>query len=73
MAGIVRDGPAMIAGLQVGDIIQHLDGRKVEDANRLLGRIAALLPGKTVKLDVVRKAQHQDITVTLGTKPPINR
>ena len=73
VAGIVRDGPAMIAGLQVGDIIQHLDGRKVEDANRLLGRIAALLPGKTVKLDVVRKAQHQDITVTLGTKPPINR
>ena len=64
VAGIVRDGPAMIAGLQVGDIIQHLDGRKVEDANRLLGRIAALLPGKTVKLDVVRKAQHQDITVT---------
>jgi serine protease DegQ len=73
VAGIVRDGPAMIAGLQVGDIIQHLDGRKVEDANRLLGRIAALLPGKTVKLDVVRKAQHQDITVTLGTKPQINR
>jgi serine protease DegQ len=73
VAGIVRDGPAMIAGLQVGDIIQHLDGRKVEDANRLLGRIAALLPGKTVKLDVVRKAQHQDIIVTLGTKPPINR
>ena len=73
IAGVVRDGPAMQAGLQVGDIIQHLDGRKVEDANRLLGRIAALIPGQTVRLDVVRRAQHQEVTVVLGTKPPMNK
>ena len=73
IAGVVRDGPAMQAGLQVGDIIQHLDGRKVEDANKLLGRIAALIPGKAVKLDVVRRAQHQEVTVVLGTKPPMNK
>ena len=73
VTGMVRDGPGMLAGLHVGDIIQSLEGRKVEDANRLLGRIAALPPGKTARLDVVRRAQHQAVDVVLGTKPPINK
>ena len=69
IAGMMRDGPAARAGLRVGDIVQSIDGQMVEDTPALLGRIARVSPGETVKLGVWRSGRQQMIEVKVGMRP----
>ncbi|HEU4702424.1 MAG TPA: trypsin-like peptidase domain-containing protein [Conexibacter sp.] len=75
VAGIVAGGPAQRAGLQAGDTIAALDGRRVADASALAAAIGARRPGDDVGLTIDRGGARQTVTVTLGTQPqqqPVN-
>jgi serine protease Do len=63
------DGPAAKAGLQKGDIITAVDGKKIADSRQLRLLIAQTKPGTTDQLTVVRNGQEMTIPVTLGTLP----
>jgi serine protease Do len=63
------DSPAAKAGIQSGDVITAVNGKPVKDSRELARQIAALAPGSSVKLDLIRKGETKTVTVALGTMP----
>jgi len=49
------DSPALLAGLEGGDVIVGVAGQPVSGVSELQRRIRAFEPGETVELDVVRR------------------
>ncbi len=70
LVGQVEQGsPAARAGLERGDLIRAIGSDKVHTSSELRNKIAALAPGSTAHLDVVRKGQERAVDVKLGTAP----
>jgi serine protease Do len=69
VAQVVEEGPAKKAGLQEGDVISEVDGRKITDGSALRIYVAAQTPGKVVRLKVFRDGRSRDVNVTLGEMP----
>ncbi len=69
IAGMMRDGPAAKGGLKVGDIIQTIDGKPVNDTQRLMARIAAKTPGDLLELGIYRNGRTQTLALTAGQRP----
>jgi serine protease Do len=63
------NSPAAKAGLQPGDVITGVNGTAVKDARDLARQIAGQAPGRSVKLDMLRKGQASTVEVALGTIP----
>ena len=61
--------PAARAGIQSGDVVTALDGTPVKDSRDLAGKVAALAPGSSVKLDIFRGGESKTVTVTLDELP----
>ncbi len=59
------DSPGAKAGLKIGDVIEKLNGQKVEDSGHLQVLIGQQKPGTKVTLDVMRDGKMQNIPVTL--------
>ena len=65
-----QDGsPAMKAGLQSGDAIMAVDGKKVAGPRELAAMIADMRPGTKVTVTYWRGGKSQDAEVTLGKLP----
>ncbi|HEV8561957.1 MAG TPA: trypsin-like peptidase domain-containing protein [Actinophytocola sp.] len=56
------DGPAAKAGLQQGDVVTQLDGRRIDTSDALVAAVRAHNPGDTVKL--VLGSRTVDVTLT---------
>jgi putative serine protease PepD len=66
----VRGGtPAAKAGLQAGDVVTALDGRKVSDAAEFGSAIDAKRPGDTITLTYVRDGKTRTASVKLAVRP----
>jgi len=65
IAEVITDSPAERAGLEVGDIILAVDGKKVEEMHLLPRMIAAKKPGTKVELKVLRQGKTKQIKVVL--------
>ena len=63
------DGPADRAGIQVGDVIEAIDGRPVATLADLLGDVDRHQPGDSVRLTVLRDGSRGDVTVQLVERP----
>jgi serine protease Do len=67
VVGSIEEGsPAAKAGLEVGDVIQKIDGRPVEGSADLSRTIRSLKPGSKVNLSVWRAGKARDIVVTVA-------
>ena len=69
VTGVLQNGPAANAGLRPGDLLQKVAGQPVRNVGELLTQIAALAPGKSVKLDVLRRQQSLTLEVTPAQRP----
>ncbi len=69
IAGMLRDGPAAKGGLKVGDIIQEIDSKPVNDTQRFMARIAAKAPGEALELKLYRNGRLQTLSLTAGQRP----
>lgn len=63
------DSPAAKAGIEAGDVITAVNGSPVKDSRNLAREIAAMAPGSSAKLDILRKGETRTLTVSLGTMP----
>jgi S1-C subfamily serine protease len=61
--------PAEKAGIQEGDVILRLDGRKVSDRADLTSRIWKKKPGDEAKISVRRNGEEIELDVRLGRPP----
>ena len=64
---VLPDGPAAKAGIERSDIIVGVHGKTVQDASELPRLVAAVRPGTTVDVAVIRDGKKLTIPVTLGT------
>jgi serine protease DegS len=69
VAGIFRDGPAHIAGLQPGDIMTAIDGTPISSSQTSMNHIATLKPGRTTVIDVRRNGREVQFRVQIGERP----
>jgi serine protease Do len=59
-------GPAEKAGVEAGDIITKFDGRSIEKAGDLPRIVGATKPGARSTLQVFRRGNQRDLTVTVA-------
>jgi serine protease DegQ len=67
--GVLKNGPADRAGLQVRDVVVEIDGKPTRDGAALLSQIAALTPGHQAMLKVLRDKKPVELEVTVGKRP----
>jgi S1-C subfamily serine protease len=63
------DGPADHAGIQVGDMIEAIDGRPAKSFAELMLDVDGHSPGDTMQLSVLRNEARGEVTVTLDQRP----
>jgi len=69
VGGVVAGGPAAKAGLQDGDKITEIDGRRITSSDDVSSAVAARKPGEQAKVTVERAGNRRTLTVDLGTRP----
>ena len=70
ITGVERGGPAAAAGLQPGDLVLAVNGGAVDRARALIRAVAAVPPGRTVRVELRRQGQVLNAAVTAGRRPP---
>jgi Do/DeqQ family serine protease len=65
---LLENSAAATAGVQPGDVITAVDGRKVISSPELQGFIARYRPGEKVNLTINRQGKEMDIAVTLNSR-----
>ena len=60
------NGPAMLFGIQKGDIITEFGGVPIRTKEELLSRVRRAIPYQIVKILVIRDGQHVEVPVKLG-------
>jgi serine protease Do len=67
---VERGGPAEKAGVEVGDIILRFDGRQIDRASDLPRLVGGTRPGTSVTLQVWRRGQQRDLSITVDELKP---
>ena len=65
-AQVTPDSPAARAGLKNGDVIDSLNGQKIEDGSALQVAVSETQPGTTIELGILRNGSSQTLTVKVG-------
>lgn len=69
VTGVLQGGPAARAGIQPGDVIKQVAGRSVGNVTQLLSAVAALQPGSSVTLGLIRRTEQMELAVVPGVRP----
>lgn len=64
-----KDGPALKAGLKVGDIIVSVDGHEVNDPDSFGFRLATAGLGNNARIGILRGGKAQELVVALAAPP----
>jgi len=66
VADVTGGGPAQKAGLRNGDVVISFDNKPINDSRQLPRVVAATPVGKTVNVDVLRKAKKQSFRIVIA-------
>ena len=69
IASVLKDGPADKAGIKAGDILIGIAGKQLKNSSEMLNVVAALPPGETVTVMVIRNKREKSIPVKVGVRP----
>jgi len=69
IAGVVRNGPAHKAGIQPGDVVLAINGKKITDARDALTAISRHKPGNKIQLEIFRAGKTLTVTATVIERP----
>jgi C-terminal processing protease CtpA/Prc len=70
---VVRAPPAGGLGLQDGDVILSIGGRKPTDGSHVIRILGSYDPGERITLEVMRQHRRIPVTTTLPAGPPLAR
>ncbi len=63
---VTPDSPASRAGLKNGDVIDALNGQKIENGSALQVAVSETAPGTTIELGILRNGNPQTLSVKVG-------
>jgi serine protease Do len=66
VAQVSPDSPASRAGLKSGDVINELNGQKIENSSSLQVAVSGVEPGTVIELGVLRNGNPQTVKLTVG-------
>ena len=66
VGAVTPKGPAAVAGIEAGDIIEEFDGKEINEKNRLSRVVGETEVGKKVKVKLWRKGKEVIVDVALG-------
>jgi len=66
VSDVQENSPAENAGLQQGDVITRIDGKKILSTSQLRNEIASRSPDSRITLTIVRDGEERTLDVTLG-------
>jgi serine protease Do len=66
VAQVTPDSPSSRAGLKNGDVVDTLNGEKIENGSALQVAVSEVSPGTTIELGVLRNGAAQKISVKVG-------
>jgi serine protease Do len=69
ISAVEPSGPASHASLQPGDVLDQVNGQKLDDSRAFMRAIAVLPPGEVLHLTVWRNGQQHDIPATVAAWP----
>ena len=61
--------PAARAGIEVGDVITHINGQRVDDPSRLRLIVSAIKPGTPISVDLLRNDKAMTVSAKLDALP----
>ncbi len=67
---VIAESPAEKAGLQVDDIIQYFDDKKIRDPEDLTHAVRRTAPETKVKTDIIRDKQKMSVEIEIGALKP---
>lgn len=70
VSSVEKGSPGEKAGLKAGDVILALEGNPIRSSAELPPKVAEVKPGSTVKLQVWRKGETRNLSVTVGEMQP---
>ena len=65
-AQVTPDSPASRAGMKNGDVIDTLNGQKIENGSALQVAVSETAPGTTIELGILRNGSAQTLSVKVG-------
>ena len=65
VAEVTKNGAAQYAGMQDGDVITAINGKKVNTKTQLMETVRQYRPGDKVEVEVNRRGSHHNYTLTL--------
>lgn len=69
IAGVFRNGPAHVAGLQPGDVMLTINDKPILDGRKSMTQIARLRPGQRVIVKVLREGKELSFEAEIGERP----
>ena len=69
VAQVTRGGPADKAGMKVGDVINQIQDKSIQDSVAAMAVIAALKPGENATFTVTRQQQDIALGVSIAKRP----
>jgi Do/DeqQ family serine protease len=70
VTGVLRDGPAALAGLKPGDVVTAIGGVRIANTAQLLRAVGALKPPASAVLAVQRGSDALTLSVPVARRPP---
>lgn len=70
ISNVDPQGPAASSGLRRDDVVTHLNGQPIVNAQEALNRVAAMAPGSVLDIRALRGPQRLDLHATLQERPP---
>jgi len=71
ISGVLEGGPADRGGIKPGDVITTMNTKSITDVRDLLNQVAAVQPGQTVTLSIIRKSKEQGLKLQVGQRPKL--
>ncbi|RLQ21903.1 PDZ domain-containing protein [Seongchinamella sediminis] len=72
VVAVADNSPAQRAGVQLGDVITHIDGEAVDNGRQTMHKIALLRPGDTIAISIQRDQQSVDLRAIVGIQGQIS-
>ncbi len=66
VANVMPDSPAAKAGIESGDVIVSVDGKKIDGPRQLTRQIGAIAPGASASVDVIRDGKPVKLDLKLA-------